>query len=94
MLEIVKLKGTVSKVDLERRTVTILPDKKKEGGELELSFAQPKGREQVKVSKKAAKLLGKKDLELEEVRPGSKVKLEYYPGLGQVMELTIEKPAT
>ena len=92
VLEVVKLKGTIGKVDLDKRTVTIVPKKKKQG-EIELTFAQPRGREQVKLSRKAAKLLGKKGLELEDVQPGSKVSLQYYPGLGQVMELIIEKPA-
>ena len=92
VLEIVKLKGKIGKVDLDKRTVTIVPKKKKQG-ELELTFAQPRGREQVKLSKKAAKLLGKKRLELEQVQPGSEVSLRYYPSLGQMMELIIEKPA-
>ena len=92
VLEVVKLKGKIGKVDLDRRTVTIVPKKKKQG-ELELTFAQPRGREQIKLSKKAAKTLGRRGLELEEVRPGSEVRLQYYPGLGQVMELVIEKPA-
>ena len=93
VLDVRKLKGTIGKVDLDQRTVTIVPNKKKQG-ELELSFSQPRGREQIKLSKKAAKILGKKGLELEEVRPGSKVRLQYYPGLGQLMELIIEKPAS
>ncbi len=83
---------SIGKVDLDKRTVTIVPKKKKQG-ELELTFAQPRGREQVKLSKKAAKLLGKKRLELEQVQPGSEVSLRYYPSLGQMMELIIEKPA-
>ena len=57
-----------------------------------VSFSQPRGREQIKLSKKAAKAIGKKVLELEELQPGSKVSLQYYPGLGQLMELIIEKP--
>ena len=91
VLDVVKLKGTIGKVDLDKRTVTIVPKKKKQG-ELELSFSQPRGREQIKLSKKAAKAIGKKGLELEELQPGSKVSLQYYPGLGQLMELIIEKP--
>ena len=93
VLEVVKLKGTIAKVDLEKRTVTIVAAKKKQG-ELELGFPQTRGREQVKLSKKAAKILGKKGLDLEEVRPGSKVRVQYYPTLRQVMELLIEKPAS
>lgn len=92
VLDVVKLKGKVGKVDLDKRTITIVSKKKKQG-EIELTFSQPRGREQIKLSKKAAKILGKKGLELEEVQPGSEVRLQYYPGLGQVMELIIEKPA-
>ena len=93
VLEIVKLKGTLDKVDLQNRTVTIAPDKKEAEG-LMLTFPQPKGREQVRVSKKAEKQLGKKKLDLEELKTGSKVTLEYYPALQQVMSLTIEQPAS
>jgi hypothetical protein len=93
VLEIVKLKGTLDKVDLQTRTVTISPEKK-QAEDLVLSFPQPKGREQVRVSKKAEKLLGKKKLNLDELKTGSKVTLEYYPALQQVMSLTIEQPAS
>lgn len=90
MLKIVKLKGMLSKVDLEKRTVTITPNKKET--ELELGFPQPAGREQIKASKKAQKVLGRKKLRLEELKAGSKVQLQYYPVLGQVMELIIQEP--
>jgi uncharacterized membrane protein YfhO len=93
VLEIVKLKGTLDKVDLQTRTVTISPEKK-EAADLLLTFPQPKGREQVRVSKKAEKQLGKKKLTLEELKTGSKVTLEYYPALQQVMSLTIEQQAS
>ena len=93
VIEIRKVKGTVGKVDLELRTITIVTGKKKIG-DLVLSFSQPEGREQIKVSSKAAKLLGKKNMKLEEVRPGSKVKIQYYPSMGQFLELIIEKPAS
>ncbi len=91
VLEIVKVKGTVREIDLKARTVTIVPGKNE--SPLKLEFAQPTGREQIKTSKKAAKLLGKKKLKLEELGVGSKVRLEYYPVLGQVMELIVEQPA-
>lgn len=91
VLEIIKLKGTLTKVDLKKRTVTIDPDKEKLS-ELELGFPQPPGREQIKVGKKAEKHLGKKRLKLEELEAGWKVNLQYYPMLGQVMELLLEKP--
>ena len=89
VLKIVKVKGVLHKVDLEKRTVTIISQKQKDG--LELTFPQPSGREQIKASKKAAKLLGRKKLTLEELKTGSKVKLQYYPLLGQVMELIIDR---
>ena len=58
---------------------------------MELTFPQPSGREQIKASKKTAKLLGRKKLTLEELKTGSKVQLQYYPLLGQVMELIIDR---
>ena len=89
VLKIVKVKGVLDKIDLKKRTVTIVPLKQKDG--LELTFPQPSGREQIKASKKAAKLLGRKKLTLEELKTGSKVQLQYYPLLGQVMELIIDR---
>ncbi len=90
VLKVLKVKGTLERIDLEKRTVTILAGKRDAG--LELGFPQPAGREQIKVSKKAAKILGAKKLRLEELKAGSKVRLQYYPALGQLMELIIEKP--
>ncbi len=92
VLKVVKVKGTIEKVDLTKRTVTIASEKKNDAP-LELTFSQPAGREQIKVSKKAEKVLGKNKLDLEELKAGSKVALEYYPVLQQVMSLTVEKPA-
>jgi len=92
VLKIVKLKGSIEKVDLEKRIITVIP-KKNKGGGIELTFSQSKGKEQIDVSKKAAKLLGKKNFELEELKPGSTVKLSYYPSLMQVLDLTVEHPA-
>lgn len=89
VLKVVKVKGVLDKIDLEKRTVTIVPLKKKDA--LELTFPQPSGREQIKASKKAAKLLGRKKLALEELKTGSKVQLQYYPLLDQVMELIIDQ---
>lgn len=94
VLRIVKVKGKLSAVDLKERTITIAPDKKDKEDDLTLTFAQPTGREQIKVSKKAEKVLGKKRLKLEELKIGSEVSLEYYPVLGQLMELTVEQPVT
>ena len=94
-LDVVKLKGTLDKVDLEKRTVTI--SSKKFDEPVDLTFPQPRGREQVKVSKKVSKQLGKSKLtleELDELKKGAKVSLQYYPMLGQVMELVIEEPGS
>ena len=92
VLKVLKVKGTLEGIDLKKRTVTILPAKRDTG--LELGFPQPAGREQIKVSKKAAKILGTKKLTLEELKAGSKVRLQYYPALDQLMELIIEKPSS
>lgn len=88
VLKIEKVKGVVRNINLETRTVTIDPDGK--GQSLELTFAQPTGREQIKTSKKAMKALGKKKLLLEEVKVGAKVELRYYTTLGQMMELIVD----
>ena len=92
-LKILKLTGVIEKVDLDKRTVTIAGAKKKQGS-LELSFPQPNGLEQVKTSKKTFKMLGKKRLALEDLKTGSKVRLQYYPLLEQVAELIVEQPAS
>ena len=89
VLKIEKLNGVVRKVDLQARTVTIDPEGKEES--LELTFAQPPGREQIKASKKAMKTLGKKKLSLEEVKVGAKVELRYYTSLDQMMELIVDE---
>jgi hypothetical protein len=94
VLRIVKVKGKLSHIDLKERTITIATDKDDKEDGLKLTFAQPEGREQIKVSKKAEKVLGKKRLKLEELKVGSEVSLQYYPLLGQLMELTIEQPVT
>ncbi len=88
VLDVVKLKGVISGIDTEKRTVSITPHKQEKA--LTLTFSQPSGREQIKVSKKAAKTLGKKKLSLEELSKGTKVELQYYPVLGQVMELVVD----
>lgn len=87
VLKIVKVKGVVKSIDLQQRTVTLAPAK---GEPLVLAFSQPAGREQVKTGKKAAKRLGKKRLRLEELESGAKVRAQYYPVLGQLMELIVE----
>ena len=63
-LKIVKMKGVVENVDLDKRTITIYSGKKHRRS-IELTFPQPNGLEQVKTSKKTSKILGKKRLALE-----------------------------
>ena len=78
-------------------TPTVTISSKKFDEPVDLTFPQPRGREQVKVSKKVSKQLGKSKLtleELEELKKGAKVSLQYYPMLGQVMELVIEEPGS
>ena len=87
VLAVVKAKGTVTAVDLQKRTVNLALAK---AGALELSFAQPPGREQVKAGKRAAKRIGKSRLRLEEVPVGAKVRVQYYPLLSQLMEVVLD----
>ena len=89
VLKTVKESGVVKQVDLAARTVTIAD--KSFDADLVLGFSQPAGREQIKTSKKYAKATGKKKLELEDLKIGSKVQLEYYAALGQLMDLTVEE---
>jgi hypothetical protein len=88
VLAMEKVKGVVKSVDLDERVVTITLDGK--SAPLQLAFAQPAGREQIKVSKKAARTIGKAKMTLEEVKTGSRVEAQYYIALGQMLELTIE----
>ena len=88
VLEIEKLSGTISKIDLTARTISI--HTKKSSTDVVLTFSQPEGREQIKMSKKAEKKLGKKRLRLDELEMGSAVQVRYYPVLAQIMELTVE----
>ena len=87
VLAVVKAKGTVTAVDLQKRTVNLALGKT---GAIELSFAQPPGREHVKAGKKAAKRIGKSRLRLEEVPVGAKVRVQYYPLLSQLMEVVLD----
>ncbi len=89
VLKIVKVRGVISKIDLLNRTVTF--SSKGQEDPLELAFSQPAGREQIKTVKKAAKSLGKRKLSLEELTVGSKVQIEYYTTLGQMLEMLVEE---
>lgn len=88
VLDVEKLSGTISKIDLAARTISV--QTKKGAPDLVLTFSQPEGREQIKLSKKAEKKLGKKRLRLDEVTMGSEAQIRYYPALGQIMELTVD----
>ena len=88
VLEVDKLSGAISKIDLTARTISI--QTKKGQPDLVLTFSQPEGREQIKMSKKAEKKFGKKRLRLEELETGSEAQIRYYPMLGQIMELTVD----
>ena len=87
VLQIVKSRGAVTRVDLEKRTVVLALDKR---GAVELAFSQPTGREQIKYGKKSAKRLGVNRLRLEELREGAKVRVQYYPLLSQLMEIVVD----
>ncbi len=87
VLKVVKAKGTVTAINLQQRTVNLALAKT---GAIELSFAQPPGREHVKAGKKAAKRIGKSRLRLEEVPVGAKVRIQYYPLISQLMEVVLD----
>ena len=90
-----KAKCVVKEIDLEARTITVVPMKKsgsfrvaqinEEGRswstskQMSVSFVTPKGLEQIKASGQAAKQLKKKRLRLEEIPEGATLKMEYYP---------------
>lgn len=89
VLKVENLKGTVKKVDLEKRTITVAHS----DGESAFTFPTAAGREKISLSKKVARALGKKALRLEEMTAGSQVKVAYYPTLGTIMEITVEELA-
>ena len=87
VLKVVKDKGEIRGVDLEKRTVQFSLAKSKA---IELSFSQPAGREQIKAGKKATKRIGKNRLLLEELEPGARVRVQYYPLLSQLLEVVVD----
>ena len=87
VLQVIRAKGTVTSVDLEKRTVQFALSK---SGPIELAFSQPAGREQLKTGKKAAKRFGKTRIALEELPAGSKVRVQYYPLLSQLLEVVVD----
>lgn len=102
-----KATAFVSALDLNQRSITMVPAKK--GGKfrvaslddkgrawgwadkINLGFPVPAGMEKIKTTKKSAKALGKKQLSLEQLPVGSKVKVEYYPVLKQILEITVHE---
>ena len=90
-----KTKAIIKAIDLEARTIKVIPIKKNgsfrvaqinEQGrawstskEMTLVFITPKGLEQIKASGQAAKHLGKRTLRLDEIPLDARIKVEYYP---------------
>lgn len=89
VLKVEHLKGTIKKVDLEKRTVTVAHS----DGDTVFRFPTVAGKEKILLSKKASRLVGKKTVRLEEIPAGSQVKVAYYPELGTIMEIIIEELA-
>lgn len=87
VLKVVKDKGQVTSIDLQKRTVLFSLGRAKA---IELSFSQPPGREQIKAGKKATKRIGKNRIRLEELETGAKVRVQYYPLLSQLLEVVID----
>jgi hypothetical protein len=86
-LKIEKLKGTIKSVDLPDRTVTVAHS----GGSITLGFPTAPGREKITLSKKVARTFGKRAFRLEDLQPGSEVRLQYYPALESIMEIIVEE---
>ena len=102
-----KVKATVTAVDLEKRSISVVPAQK--GGrfkvaevgpqgrewskvdEMELTFLMTAGMEKIKASKGAAKKLGAKSILLENLPLGSRIKVEYYPVPRKILELTVQR---
>lgn len=102
-----KAKARITAVDIEKRSITIVPIKK--GGkfkvaevgpegriwqqveEMELSFSMAGGQEKINVTGAASKALDKKSMTLEELKPGAEIKIEYYPVPKVIREMTVER---
>ena len=87
VLKIVKTKGAVKSVDLRSRRVVLALGRR---GDLDLAFSQPAGREQIKAGKKAARRLGTSRISLEDLQAGSRVRVQYYPQLAQLLEVVVD----
>ncbi len=103
-----KVKAVLREVDLDHRSITIVPLRPEPGAaggerpgradleKLELAFPAPAGSELIKLSKRAAKALGKKGakkIPLEQLKAGSQLRVEYDPAAGRIIELVVEQAA-
>jgi hypothetical protein len=102
-----KTKAIVSAINLEKRSITVVPAKKggkfkvaevtaagrtwQQADEMELTFLMAPGLEKITASKSAAKSLGKKSIALEELPVQSEIKVEYYPVPRMILALTVER---
>jgi len=89
LLKIESVKGTIKKIDLQKRTVTIAHS----DSETTFAFPTVAGKEKITLSKRVSRAVGKKSWRLEEVPAGSQAKVSYYPELGTIMEIIIEEVA-
>ena len=89
VLKVEKLKGVVKSVDLEKRSVTISSGKDSGSGST-FEFPTAAGREKISISNKVARASGKRAFRLEDLKPGSDVRVQYYPALGTIMEIIVE----
>jgi hypothetical protein len=90
VLKVEKLKGVVKSVDLEKRSVTITHSGKDSGNGSTFEFPTAAGREKISISPKVARASGKRAFRLEDLKPGSEVRVQYYPALGTIMEIMVE----
>ena len=86
VLKVEKLKGVVKSVDLEKRSVSVTHS----GSSSTFEFPTAAGREKISISNKVARASGKRSFRLEDLKPGSDVRVQYYPALGTIMEIIVE----
>ncbi len=90
VLKVEKLKGVVKSVDLEKRSVTVTHSGTHSGSGSTFEFPTAAGREKISISNKVARASGKRSFRLEDLKPGSEVRVQYYPALGTIMEIVVE----
>jgi hypothetical protein len=113
LVKTVKVRAVVVDIDLNERTVRVARENSKQKfriavmksplewgfvDEIDLVFfGQPEGMEKIKVGKKAIKAVGGKTIRLEDLGPGSLLKVEIYPVRNEseyrvaAREVTVEK---